>query len=76
MLAVLPSPMCDVGLEVDDGVACLSGDVETSAEARALVRIVKGIEGVASVKNEMDWEVSSEMGDNPYSGYSLEGAEV
>ena len=76
MLAVLPSPMCDVELEVDDGVACLRGDVETSAEARALVRIVKGIEGVASVKNELDWEVTAEMGDNPYSGYSLEGADA
>jgi CBS domain-containing protein len=76
MTAVLPTPMCDVNIKVVDGVVILSGDVETSAEARALVRIVKGIEGVASVKNELDWEIVTEMGDNPYSGYPLEGAEV
>ena len=76
MLAVLPSPMSGVDLEVHDGVAQVSGDVETSAEARAVVRIIKGIEGVAAVKNELDWETTSELGDNPYSGYSLEGAEV
>lgn len=76
LVAVLPAPMSEVYVEVFDGVALLSGDVETSAEARALIRIVQGIEGVVSVRNEMDWDVATQMGDNPYSGYPLEGAEV
>jgi CBS domain-containing protein len=76
MLAVLPAPLSGLAVEVLDGVAVLSGDVETSAEARAVIRIVGGIEGVARVRNDLDWEVASELGDNPYSGYPLEGAQV
>ena len=76
MLAVLPAPLSGLAVEVLDGVAVLSGDVETSAEARAVIRIVGGIEGVARVRNDLDWEVATERGDNPYSGYPLEGAEV
>jgi len=76
MLAVLPEPLSGLAVEVNDGVAVLSGDVETSAEARAVIRIVKGIEGVARVHNDLYWEVATERGDNPYSGYPLEGAEV
>jgi CBS-domain-containing membrane protein len=76
MLAVLPAPLSGLAVEVLDGVAVLSGDVETSAEARAIIRIVGGIEGVARVRNDLDWEVATELGDNPYSGYPLEGAKV
>lgn len=76
MLAVLPEPLSGLSVEVIDGMAILSGDVETSAEARAVIRIVKGIEGVARVRNDLDWEVATERGDNPYSGYPLQGAEL
>ena len=76
MLAVLPAPLSGLAVEVLDGVAVLSGDVETSAEARAVSMILSGIEGVARVRNDLDWEVATELGDNPYSGYPLEGVQV
>lgn len=76
LVGVLPAPMSEVDVEVVDGVAVINGDVETSSEARALIRIIQGIEGVVNVRNELDWDITTELGDNPYSGYSLEGADV
>lgn len=73
MLAVLPEPLSHVRATVTDGVVNLIGDVDTSAEARAICRIIKGIEGVARVENEMIWEVDSRIDANPWAGYALEG---
>ncbi len=73
MLGVLPSPLSDVDARVSEGVVQLAGEMETSAEARALCRLVKGIEGVARVVNDMVWEIESEVDANPWSGYALEG---
>lgn len=73
MLAVLPSPLSSVAIEVEEGVVTISGYVDTSAEARAICRLAKGIEGVAKVENKLDWEIASELGDNPWAGYALEG---
>lgn len=73
LIEVLPSPLSGVEIDVRDGVVTLSGDVETSTEARAVCKIVKGVEGVGRVVNELDWEITSELGESPWAGYALEG---
>ncbi|MGC2241839.1 MAG: CBS domain-containing protein [Acidimicrobiia bacterium] len=73
LLAVLPEPLSHIKATVTDGVVNLTGEVDTSAEARAVCRLVKGIEGVARVENAMIWEVDSEVDANPWAGYALEG---
>jgi len=74
LIAVLPEPMSKVTAGVEDGVISLSGDVETSAEARLIAQIMQGVEGVARVDNQLVWEVTTEDGDLRWSGFSQEGA--
>ena len=74
MIAVLPEPMSKIGVRVQDGVVSLIGEVETSAEARLVARMVGELEGVAGVDNRLTWEVTTEAGDSPWSGFSQEGA--
>jgi CBS domain-containing protein len=74
MIAVLPDPMSGVQVEVEDGVVRLSGEVETSAEARLVGRVANGVEGVARVDNRLVWEIDSELSDKPWSAFSQEGA--
>jgi len=74
MIAVLPEPMSNIGVSVADGIVSLSGEVETSAEARLVARMVGEIEGVAGVDNRLSWEVTTGAGDRLWSGFSQEGA--
>lgn len=73
LIEVLPSPLSGVEIDVTEGVVTLTGDVETSSEARAVCKIVRGVEGVGRVVNELDWEITSELGESPWAGYALEG---
>jgi len=74
MIAVLPEPMSKIGARVEDGVVSLSGEVETSAEARLVARLVGELEGVVGVDNRLSWEVSTEAAESPWSGFTQEGA--
>lgn len=74
MIAVLPEPMSKIGVSVEDGIVSLTGEVETSAEARLVARMVGEIEGVTAVDNRLSWEVTTGAGDRPWSGFSQEGA--
>jgi CBS domain-containing protein len=74
MIAVLPAPMSSVQVSVEDGVVTLTGEVETSAEARLVARMVEGVEGVAKVDNRIVWEVTVEDGSNQWLAYPQEGA--
>jgi CBS domain-containing protein len=74
MIAVLPEPMSKIGIRVEDGVVSLSGELETSAEARLVARMVGELEGVSGVDNRLSWEVSTEAAEIPWSGFPQEGA--
>jgi len=74
MIAVLPEPMSKIGIRVEDGVVSLSGELETSAEARLIARMVGELEGVAAVDNRLSWEVSTEAAESAWSGFPQEGA--
>jgi CBS domain-containing protein len=74
MIAVLPEPMSSVQVSVEDGVVTLTGEVETSAEARLVARMVEGVEGVVKVDNRIVWEVTVEDGSNQWLAYPQEGA--
>jgi CBS domain-containing protein len=53
MLAVLPEPMSLVAVAVSGAVVTLSGEVPTIEEAQLVARIVKGVEGMAGVDNQL-----------------------
>lgn len=53
MLAVLPEPMSRVAVAVSEAVVTLSGEVRTIEEAQLVARIVKGVEGMAGVDNQL-----------------------
>jgi CBS domain-containing protein len=53
MLAVLPEPMSSVAVAVSGAVVTLSGEVPTVEEAHLVARIVKGVEGMAGVDNQL-----------------------
>lgn len=73
LLDVLPTPLSSVEVNVVDGIVTLSGDIGTSTEAHALCRMAKGVEGVGRVVNELDWEVTSELGESTWAEYGLHG---
>lgn len=74
MIAVLPEPMSSIGVSVEDGIVALSGEVETSAEARLAARMVQAVEGVARVDNLLAWEVTTEYAESRWSAFPQEGA--
>jgi CBS domain-containing protein len=74
MIAVLPEPMSSIGVSVEDGIVALSGEVETSAEARLAARMVQAVEGVARVDNRLAWEVTTEDAESRWSAFPQEGA--
>ena len=53
MLAVLPDPLSRVAVAVSGAVVTLSGEVRTIEEAQLVARIVKGVEGMAGVDNQL-----------------------
>lgn len=53
MLAVLPEPMSRVAIAVSGAVITLTGEVRTIEESQFVARIVKGVEGMAGVDNEL-----------------------
>jgi predicted transcriptional regulator len=69
MLAVLPDPMSNIQVNVAGGVVVLTGEVDTSAEARLVGRIAQGVEGVASVDNQIGFEVTTEEAQDRWSAY-------
>jgi len=74
MIAVLPEPMSSIGVSVEDGIVALSGEVETSAEARLAARMVQDVEGVARIENRLAWEVTTEYAESRWSAFLQEGA--
>ena len=74
VLAVLPDPMSNIRVSVAGGVVVLTGEVETSAEARLVGRIAQGVEGVAWVDNRIGFDVTTEAGQDRWSAYPKEGA--
>jgi len=74
LIAVLPAPLSEVQVEVKDGIAILTGEVDNSEEARLLTRVVRSVEGVGTIDNQLKWEVTTEIGDSPWSAFSTEGA--
>jgi CBS domain-containing protein len=74
MIAGLPEPMSSIGVSVEDGIVALSGEVETSAEARLAARMVQAVEGVARVDNRLAWEVPTEDAESRWSAFPQEGA--
>ncbi|HVR79575.1 MAG TPA: CBS domain-containing protein [Acidimicrobiia bacterium] len=53
MLAVLPEPLSRVAIAVSGAVITLSGEVRTVEEAQLVGRVVKGVEGIAGVDNQL-----------------------
>lgn len=53
MLAVLPDPLSRLAVAVSGAVITLSGEVRTIEEAQLVARIVKGVEGMAGVDNQL-----------------------
>jgi CBS domain-containing protein len=74
VLAVLPDPMSNIQVSVAGGVVVLTGEVETSAEARLVGRIAQGVEGVVSVDNRIGFDVTTEAAQDEWAAYPKEGA--
>jgi CBS domain-containing protein len=74
VVAVLPGPMSEVKVEVEDGVATITGVVDNSYESRLVAAMVRSVEGIQRVDNRIEWEVDAELGDSPWSAFPPEGA--
>jgi CBS domain-containing protein len=74
VVAVLPGPMSEVKVEVEDGVATITGVVDNSYESRLVAAMVRSVEGIQRVDNRIEWEVDAELGDSPWSACPPEGA--
>jgi predicted transcriptional regulator len=74
LIAALPAPLSGAHVDVTNGVVVLTGEVDNSEEARLVGRVVGHVEGAAGVENRLRWEVTTEVGDSPWSAFSTEGA--
>jgi osmotically-inducible protein OsmY len=62
MVAVLPEPMSTVQIDVTGAVVTLTGAVNTKEEARFVTRMVKSVEGMTSVNNQLVFGKSADRG--------------
>lgn len=60
----------DISVAVEDGVVCLVGDVDSREEKRLAGKLVRGVEGVYAVENDIavesdekrpDWDIRSDV---------------
>lgn len=62
MVAVLPEPMSTVQIDVTGAVVTLTGAVNTKEEAQFVTRMVKSVEGMTSVNNQLVFGKAADRG--------------